>query len=255
MTPRSDGAARRRAAGDIDQFALANPHPEVSWRTLFGKVWYEGYAAARVRLAVDRRAPTTSSRSSAWCRSIFGTIKGTFYALLFAIPLAVLGALYTSQFVHPSIRARDQADGRDHGGAAERRHRLPRRAVSGAGRRAQSRRRAADAGRCCRCSARRAFCSGGWLPAAFAQRLQARHGAAADPAAAARWRGWVALRSRPTVEALLFARRRAAVAARRRSASPTTSATASSSAWRWASPSFRSSSRSPRTRSRACRRA
>ena len=37
---------------------------------------------------------------------VFGTIKGTFYALLFAIPLAVLGALYTSQFVHPSIRAR-----------------------------------------------------------------------------------------------------------------------------------------------------
>jgi phosphate transport system permease protein len=37
---------------------------------------------------------------------VFGTIKGTFYALVFAIPLAVLGALYTSQFVHPSIRAR-----------------------------------------------------------------------------------------------------------------------------------------------------
>jgi phosphate transport system permease protein len=37
---------------------------------------------------------------------IFGTLKGTLYALLFAIPLAVLGALYTSQFVHPSIRGR-----------------------------------------------------------------------------------------------------------------------------------------------------
>ena len=37
---------------------------------------------------------------------IFGTIKGTFYALLFAIPLAVMGALYTSQFMHPSIKAR-----------------------------------------------------------------------------------------------------------------------------------------------------
>ena len=37
---------------------------------------------------------------------IFGTIKGTFYALLFAIPLAVLGALYTSQFVHPTIKAK-----------------------------------------------------------------------------------------------------------------------------------------------------
>ena len=32
---------------------------------------------------------------------MFGTLKGTFYALIFAIPLAVLGALYTSQFMHP----------------------------------------------------------------------------------------------------------------------------------------------------------
>ena len=37
---------------------------------------------------------------------VFGTLKATFYALLFAIPLAVLGALYISQFVHPSIRAK-----------------------------------------------------------------------------------------------------------------------------------------------------
>ena len=37
---------------------------------------------------------------------IFGTIKGTFYALLFAIPLAVTAALYTSQFVNPTLRNR-----------------------------------------------------------------------------------------------------------------------------------------------------
>ena len=29
-----------RASESLDVF---NPHPEVSWRTLFGKVWYEGY--------------------------------------------------------------------------------------------------------------------------------------------------------------------------------------------------------------------
>jgi len=37
---------------------------------------------------------------------VFGTIKGTFYALLFAVPIAVFGALYTSQFVHPSIKTK-----------------------------------------------------------------------------------------------------------------------------------------------------
>jgi phosphate transport system permease protein len=37
---------------------------------------------------------------------VFGTIKATFYALVFAIPVAVFGALYTSQFVHPTIKAK-----------------------------------------------------------------------------------------------------------------------------------------------------
>jgi len=36
---------------------------------------------------------------------VFGTLKGTFYALLFAIPVALLSALYTSQFMHPAIKA------------------------------------------------------------------------------------------------------------------------------------------------------
>ena len=37
---------------------------------------------------------------------VFGTIKGTLYALLFAIPIAIMGALYTAQFMHPTIKAR-----------------------------------------------------------------------------------------------------------------------------------------------------
>jgi phosphate transport system permease protein len=34
-----------------------------------------------------------------------GTLKGTLYSLVLAIPLGVLGAMYTSQFMHPSLRA------------------------------------------------------------------------------------------------------------------------------------------------------
>jgi phosphate transport system permease protein len=36
---------------------------------------------------------------------IFGTLKATFYALLFAVPIALLGAIYTSEFVHRRVRA------------------------------------------------------------------------------------------------------------------------------------------------------
>ncbi len=80
-----------------------NPHPEVSWRTLFGKVWYENYDepvfAWQSSSASDDFEPKLSLTPL-----IFGTIKGTFYAMLFAIPLALLGAIYTSQFGSDRLR-------------------------------------------------------------------------------------------------------------------------------------------------------
>ena len=78
--------------------------PRVSLRSLFGKVWYEGYEQAGVRLAVDRRHATTSRPSSRLTPLVYGTLKGTFYALLFAVPIALLGALYASQFMHPRLK-------------------------------------------------------------------------------------------------------------------------------------------------------
>ena len=45
---------RRRAAGSPSS-TIDNPHPEVSLRALFGKVWYEGYDEPELRLAVERR--------------------------------------------------------------------------------------------------------------------------------------------------------------------------------------------------------
>ena len=94
-------AGRRRSIASRSQPASRRS----SWQTLFGKVWYEGYAQPEYVWqstgATDDFEPKFSL-----VPLVFGTIKGTFYALLFAIPLAVFGALYTSQFVHPTIRAR-----------------------------------------------------------------------------------------------------------------------------------------------------
>jgi phosphate transport system permease protein len=104
ITPKADGILAL-AGGRLQRFTLANPHPEVSWKTLFGKTWYEGYPKPEYVWqstgATDDFEPKLSL-----VPLVFGTIKGTLYALLFAIPLAVLGALYTSQFVHPTIRAK-----------------------------------------------------------------------------------------------------------------------------------------------------
>ncbi len=82
---------------------LHNPHPEVSWTTLFGKVWYEGYDEPayvwQSSSASDDFEPKLSLTPL-----IFGTLKGTFYAMLFAVPLALFGAIYTSQFCRPRLR-------------------------------------------------------------------------------------------------------------------------------------------------------
>jgi phosphate transport system permease protein len=102
LTPKSDGLVLVKADG-LHRYSVDGGYPEVSFTTLFSKVWYEGYAAPEYVWqstgATDDFEPKISL-----VPLLFGTLKGTVYALLFAIPLAVLGALYTSQFVHPNLR-------------------------------------------------------------------------------------------------------------------------------------------------------
>ncbi|MCX6538197.1 MAG: ABC transporter permease subunit [Acidobacteria bacterium] len=104
ITPKADGLLAARG-GLVDRFAIVNPHPETSWTVLFGKVWYEGYAKPEYVWQSTGATDDVEAKLSL-VPLIFGTIKGTLYAMLFAVPLSVLSALYTSQFVHPSIRAK-----------------------------------------------------------------------------------------------------------------------------------------------------
>jgi phosphate transport system permease protein len=85
-------------------YALRNPHPEITLGTLFGKVWYEGYAAPahvwQSSSGSDDFEPKFGLTPLA-----FGTLKATLYTLLLAVPLALFAAIYTSQFMRPSLRA------------------------------------------------------------------------------------------------------------------------------------------------------
>jgi phosphate transport system permease protein len=105
ITPRADGILVKREDGTVERYSLDNPHPEFSWRAMFGKVWYEGYAKPEYVWQSTGGTDDFEPKMSL-VPLIFGTVKATFYALVFAIPLAVFGALYTSQFVHPSIKAK-----------------------------------------------------------------------------------------------------------------------------------------------------
>lgn len=105
FAPKADGVVAVDATGAVSHWAVQNPHPEITLRTLFGKVWYEGYAEPayvwQSTGGTDDFEPKLSLTPL-----IFGTLKGTLYALLFAVPLALLGALYVSEFMHPDLKAR-----------------------------------------------------------------------------------------------------------------------------------------------------
>ena len=104
ITPKAD-ALVTLGSGRVQRFQVINPHPETSFKTLFGKVWYEGYAAPEYVWQSTGATDDFESKFSL-VPLIFGTIKGTVYALLFAVPLAVLAALYTSQFADPTLRSK-----------------------------------------------------------------------------------------------------------------------------------------------------
>jgi len=105
ITPKMDGIVVKQENGGIARYDIQAPHPEITWKALFGKVWYEGYSRPEYTWQSTGGTDDFEAKFSL-VPLVFGTIKGTLYALLFAIPLAVMGALYTSQFMHPTIKAR-----------------------------------------------------------------------------------------------------------------------------------------------------
>ncbi len=77
--------------------------PEITFSSLFARVHYEGYdKPANVWQATggDEYEP----KYGFW-PLIYGTLKATFYSLLIGVPLALLAAIYTSEFLHPSAKA------------------------------------------------------------------------------------------------------------------------------------------------------
>ena len=78
--------------------------PEISPRTLFAPVWYENYPNAVH--AWETTGHQTFESKFGFIPLVVGTIKATVYVMLFATPVAILAAIFSSQFLHPSWRAR-----------------------------------------------------------------------------------------------------------------------------------------------------
>ncbi|MGH7264546.1 MAG: ABC transporter permease subunit, partial [Candidatus Rokuibacteriota bacterium] len=103
FAPRADGVVAVGASGRLAGWTLDNPHPEITWRSLFGPVWYEGYAEPAYVWQSTGGTDDFEGKLGL-TPLLYGTLKGTFYALLFAVPVALLAALYASQFMHPTIK-------------------------------------------------------------------------------------------------------------------------------------------------------
>jgi phosphate transport system permease protein len=102
FAPRGDALVGLDADGNLTTWSIHCPHPEVSWRTLFGKVLYEGYD--RPEYVWQTTGGEDYEPKYCLVPLLFGTFKGTFYAMLLAVPLALLGAIYISQFTTPSVK-------------------------------------------------------------------------------------------------------------------------------------------------------
>ncbi|NBC95304.1 MAG: ABC transporter permease subunit [Deinococcus-Thermus bacterium] len=80
-------------------------YPEATGPTLFAPVWYEGYAGP-VFMWQSSSATDSFEPKLSMIPLIFGTLKATLYAMLFGAPLALLAAIFTSEFLHPRAKAR-----------------------------------------------------------------------------------------------------------------------------------------------------
>lgn len=103
ISPRANGLISMTADGQTKLTYIDNEHPEISWHSLWEKVWYE-----------SRDQPEYLWQSSSSSNDFepkfslspltFGTIKAAFYAMVVAVPLAIMGAIFTAYFMSPAMR-------------------------------------------------------------------------------------------------------------------------------------------------------
>lgn len=91
------------AGNAISVLELANNHAEITWKSVFSKVWYEGYEEPQFVWQTTAANDEYEAKYSL-TPLIFGTLKAAFYAMLFAVPIAILSAIYSAYFMSPKLR-------------------------------------------------------------------------------------------------------------------------------------------------------
>ncbi|WP_158265001.1 ABC transporter permease subunit [Blastopirellula marina] len=96
IAPRDNGLLLE--AGDqIAHYALSPGFPDITLASLFLPVWYEGYAEP-LNMWQSSSSKIEDELKFSLYPLLSGTFKATFYSMLFGAPLALLAAIYTSEF-------------------------------------------------------------------------------------------------------------------------------------------------------------
>ena len=104
FSPKNDGLLVL-AGGALHHFDVDLGHPAATLRAMFRPVWYEGYPGAAHVWQSSAGTDDFEPKFGMW-PLVFGTLKATFYSMLFGVPLALLAAIYTSEFISPALRPR-----------------------------------------------------------------------------------------------------------------------------------------------------
>ncbi len=104
FAPKDDGVLGVGRNGDATLWKINIPHPETTIQSLFGQVFYEGYTEPEYVWQSTSGTDAAEPKLSL-IPLIFGTFKAAIYSLLFAVPIALFAAIYTSEFLHPRTRS------------------------------------------------------------------------------------------------------------------------------------------------------
>ena len=102
FAPKANGLVLVNDENNLGIFNLDDKHPEVTFNSLFGKVQYEGYNEPEFVWQSTGGSDSFESKLSL-IPLIFGTLKGTLFAMLFSIPVALLGSIFVSQFASKNL--------------------------------------------------------------------------------------------------------------------------------------------------------
>lgn len=105
ISPRANHMMTYTEGSGFVVYSIENEHPEISWSSLWQRVWYEGYQEPEF-IWQSSAANNDFEPKYSLVPLAFGTIKAAIYAMIISIPLAICGALYTAYFMAPAIRSK-----------------------------------------------------------------------------------------------------------------------------------------------------